>query len=133
MEARELPQRHFRFGAVAGGLIVLALGTALLLDRTGALDMRAGHLFPSLVLIVIGAAMVFEKSAVIYSRPVRDENGELCLRARKRGGAAGGVWMIGIGVWLLISQNHIWGLTFHSSWPLFLVLVGLMMVMRGWR
>jgi hypothetical protein len=133
MDTTELPQRPFRFGAVVGGLIVLAAGVALLLDQTGALEMRAGRLIGPFVLIVIGAAMVFDKSAFIYSRRVRDDNGDVRLRVRQRGGAGGGIWMIGIGLWLLVSQNHIWGLTFHTSWPLFVILAGLMILMRGCR
>jgi len=133
METGELPQRHMRFGAVVGGLIVLAVGVALLLDQTGMLEMRAGHLIGPFVLIVIGAAMIFEKGGFIYSQPVRDDNGDVRLRVRKRGGSTGGLWLIGIGVWLLVSQNHIWGLTFHTSWPLFVILSGIMIVMRGCR
>jgi LiaI-LiaF-like transmembrane region len=133
MDTGELPQRHMRFGAVVGGLIVLAAGVALLLDQTGALEIRAGHLIGPFVLIVIGAAMIFDKGGVIYTQPARDENGDVRLRVRKRGGAAGGLWLIGIGVWLLVSQNHIWGLTFHTSWPLFVILAGIMILMRGCR
>ena len=133
METGELPQRHMRFGAVVGGLIVLAAGVALLLDQTGALEIRAGHLIGPFVLIAIGAAMIFEKGGVIYTQPARDENGDVRLRVRTRGGSAGGLWLIGIGVWLLVSQNHIWGLTFHTSWPLFVILSGIMILMRGCR
>jgi hypothetical protein len=34
---------------------------------------------------------------------------------------------------MLISQMHLFGLTYGTSWPLFIILMGLMLVIRGWR
>jgi hypothetical protein len=133
MEPRKTVPWNLRPGAIAGGIILVALGGALLLDRTGTIDIQTGHLIAPLILIVLGATMMFEKGAVVYSKPVRDEQGDVRLSTCTRGGSAAGLWLLGIGVWMLISQNHFWGLTFQTSWPLFIVLAGLTIAIRGWR
>ena len=43
------------------------------------------------------------------------------------------MYLIGLGVWLLVSQNHFLGLTFATSWPLLIMLSGFMIVIRGMR
>ncbi len=124
----------FRPGAIVGGLILLVVGTAALLDNTGAMDVRLGRLIAPLVLIVLGASMMFDKSAIIYSPRLPGEDGKTQMRVtRTRGGSIGGLWLIGIGAWMMVSQLHLWGLTYHTSWPLFIILTGLMTVIRGWR
>jgi hypothetical protein len=133
MDSRDSSVRTFRPVAIVGGLILLALGAALLLDRSGLVQIDTRHLIGPLVLIVMGAAMTFERTSLACVAPGRDESGDLRRRYRRGRMPGGGLWLIGIGVWILISQNHIWGLGFDSSWPLFLVFMGLMMVIRGWR
>ena len=45
----------------------------------------------------------------------------------------GGVWLIGIGAVMLLAQTHAFGLDSHNSWPLFIILSGLIMLIRGVR
>jgi hypothetical protein len=40
---------------------------------------------------------------------------------------------MGIGAWMLVSQMHLFGLTYATSWPLFIILMGLMIMIRGTR
>ena len=122
-----------RPAAIVGGSIVLALGILMLLDRTGAIDVHAGRLIAPAVLIILGATMVFDKGGIVYSQPFRDERGDMRMRVRKRGGSTGGLWLIGVGSWMMISQSHLWGLGYHNSWPLLIILMGILMVFRGWR
>jgi hypothetical protein len=131
METDDRPRRPFRPGAVIGGGVLLALGAGLLVDRTGVLHLH--NLTAPLVLIVLGALTTFEHSRIVYSVPVKDDEGKLKFQTRARRTPGSGLWLIWIGVWMLISQNHLWGFTFQTSWPLFLVLMGIMMVLRGWR
>ncbi len=133
MNANVDSPRSFQPGAVIGGLLLLAFGAALLLDTTGTLHMRTGHLFPAIVLIVIGATMTMDRSAFVYRIPERDDAGSGRVRVRQHRRGTGGLWLIAIGVWMFISQNHLWGFSFETSWPLFLVMTGLLMVIRGWR
>jgi hypothetical protein len=51
----------------------------------------------------------------------------------RRGGMTSGIWLIGLGVWMLVSQIHLWGLDYHNSWPLVVILSGVVMLMRGIR
>jgi hypothetical protein len=34
---------------------------------------------------------------------------------------------------MLVSQTHLFGLTYDTSWPLFIILAGVMILIRGWR
>src|SRR5262249_21854115 len=122
--------RRFRPGAVIGGVVLLALGVGLLIDRTGVLQLH--HLTAPLVLIVLGAIMSLEHGGFVYSVPVRDDEGNVRFQTRQRRGIGSGLWLIWIGIWMVISQNHLWGFTFQTSWPLFIVIMGVMMVLRGW-
>jgi len=134
MEIEQVPeQKRYRPGVVAAGGILLAVGVAMLLDSTGAIDVRMGHLSAPLVLIALGVGMMLDKGGVVYGRRTRSEDGQMRMRTRTRGGASGGFWLIGIGVWMLVSQMHLFGLNFNNSWPLFIVLSGVMMVIRGAR
>jgi putative Mn2+ efflux pump MntP len=117
---------RLRPGSIAGGLIVLALGTAMLLDRAGAADIRTGHLAAPLILIAIGVAMVFDRAAVVCGR--RDP---VTRHAKRRGDPLSGLWFIGIGAWMMVSELRMFGLTYGTSWPLIVVLSGVMMVLRG--
>ena len=131
METEDRPIRTFRPGAVVGGGVLLALGAGLLLDRSGTIGMH--HLTGPIVLIVLGAAMTLEHSGFLWTIPPRVDNGDTRSRARRRQIPGGGVWLIGIGVWMLVSQNQLWGFTFETSWPLLIVFMGVVMVLRGWQ
>jgi len=131
MTIEDRPTRRFRPGAVVGGVVLLALGVGLLIDRTGLLQLH--HLTAPLVLIVLGAIMSLEHGGFVYSVPVRDDEGNVRFQTRQRRGLGSGLWLIWIGIWMIISQNHLWGFTFQTSWPLFIVIMGVMMVLRGWR
>jgi len=114
IELEDREARRFHPPAFVAGAILLALGASLLFDRAGMIDVPAGHLFPAAFLILLGS--------------LRFINGN---SGRRRG--TGGVWLIGIGCWMLISELHLFGLSYDTSWPLFIILMGLMLVIRGWR
>jgi hypothetical protein len=126
-----------RPGAIVAGVMLLGLGVAMLLDTTGMLQVRAGRLIAPFVLIAVGSLIVLDHGGFAGARCPRDEDGgddrPVRARRRRRGGAAGGIWLIGIGMWMLVSQTHMFGLTFHTSWPLVIVLMGLLMMIRGMR
>jgi len=129
MDTQDRPLRAFRPGAVVGGLVLLALGAGLLLDRSATLGLH--NLTGPLVLIVLGSIMTLERGVFVCAVPRKDD-GDVRPRRRQNNPGAG-VWLIGIGIWILVSQNHLWGLRFETSWPLFIVFMGIMMVVRGWR
>jgi hypothetical protein len=131
MTIEDGPTRSFRPGAVVGGLVLLALGAGLLVDRTGVPQLH--HLTAPIVLIVLGAVMSLEQCGIVQTVAVRDDQGNERFQTRRRRGFGSGGWLIWIGIWMLISQNHLWGFTFQTSWPLFIVGMGAMIVLRGWR
>ena len=94
-------------GALVVGLLIMALGVGLLLDRTGVLVGFGWRTFWPCVLIAIGA--------IRLSFP-RDDG-------RRDGG-----WMLFIGVLLLLNQTLV--LRFQESWPLFVVAIGVTMVWK---
>lgn len=125
--------RGFQPGAVVAGAVLLALGTSMLLKSTGAVDLNFGRLIGPLVLIAIGTSMVLGRSAVVIGHREAVVDGRRRRHPWRRGGTAGGVWMIGLGVWMMVSQTHLFGLTFATSWPILLILSGLTIVIRGMR
>lgn len=129
MVPKESSQRSFRFGVVVAGLILLAVGATTLLDHSGVLWF---HTAP-LVLIALGASMVLDRTARPDSGPDSDVRGNVRSSSCGRTSYTAGLWLIGIGAWMLVSQNHLWGLSFETSWPLLIVVMGLLMVVRGWR
>ena len=101
-------------GRVASGLVILALGTLMLLDRHDVFGRDAMRLFPGVVLIVLGA--------------VRLVSGD-CSR-HGRGTGFGGFWLVFIGAWLIANERHLMGLTYRDSWPILIIGAGVIIVLR---
>jgi hypothetical protein len=126
MEMQQVQQPAMRPGPIVGGVLLLVLGGGMLLDTTGIADIRMGRLIAPLVLISIGVSSLLSAS-------VPDGEDERQGRRRRRRDSFGGLWLIGIGAWMLASQTHVFGLTFGTSWPLLVILTGIMIVIRGIR
>ena len=126
--------RGRRSGAVIAGVILLVLGISMLLDTTGVFAFPVRRLFAPLVLIVIGTVIIADRRPPAY-RPGDPLDDETRRRSRldRRHGASGGYWLIGIGVWMMASQLHVFGLDYGNSWPLFIILSGVLMLMRGMK
>jgi hypothetical protein len=131
MDLQERPVRPFRPGAVVGGVVLLALGVGLLLERSGVFALH--HVVAPFVLIGLGAATMLGRGAFACSVPGRHENDSARVETRRRRGPGGGLGLILFGIWILISQNNLWGFTVQTSWPLLIVYMGVMMVVQGWR
>ena len=122
-----------RPGAIAAGLLLVGLGLAMFLDTTGVLRVNAGRLVAPFFLIALGSAIVLDRGGFVAEcGRGRGEEGR-SGRIRRRGGPFGGLWLIGIGCWMLVSQTHLFGLTYDTSWPLFIILAGVMILIRSWR
>lgn len=120
-----------RPGAILGGGILLVVGTTLLLDRTGVIAASLGQLIAPLVLITMGAMIMVEKSGIVGGYRARPADG--LGQPRRPGGSIPGLWQMGLGVWMLLSQTHVWGLDFQNSWPLIVILGGVIMLGKGIR
>ena len=101
-------------GRVAAGLVVLTLGLLMLLDRHDVVGHDAMRLFPGIVLMLIGG--------------VRLLFGDEGHRRRHRG--FGGVWLVVVGSWLVVNESHVMGLTYNDSWPLLIIAIGVLIVVR---
>ena len=126
-DTAERPARGVLPGAIVAGVILLALGIAMLADRTGLVDVRVNRLVAPLVLIAMGTAIVLDRDRTAERRR---RDGRI---ARRRRGGIGGIWLVGVGSWMLISQSHLFGLTFHTSWPIIVIMAGVIIVIRGVR
>ena len=101
-------------GRIAAGVLILGMGVLLMLDRTGVLSIDAGRLIAPFVLIALGL--------------LRSVGG--WGQGWRRRDPLAGFWLIAVGAWMLISELHVAGLTYHTSWPLIIVALGLLMVLR---
>lgn len=97
------------------GIALVALGALLLVDRMAIVDVRISY-WPFFVL-----AFAFIK----LLNPPSTEQG-----ARSRRGA---MWLLLIGCWGIVSEFHLFGLDYDTSWPLMVVAAGLMMVWRWYE
>ena len=88
-------------------------------------DPNAGAKGVSLILV--------EKGTFVCGRRERTADGVAITRRRHGGGLTGGLWLIGVGCWMLVSQVHLFGLDYSNSWPLFIILSGIIMLIKGLR
>ena len=92
------------------GLLLVVLGVGLLLDQLGMLEIeRLWHYWP-LVLVVVGV------NRMIGFPSARD--------------FTGGLWMACIGGWLFLTLENKFGLTFRNSWPVFIIISGVSIVLE---
>jgi hypothetical protein len=134
MDMDQQPPRSVRPGAIAAGAILLTVGVAMFLDSTGAVDVRLGRLIGPLVLIALGSSILLEKgTAIRIGRRAIDATDEERPGPRKRGDGNSGLWLIGIGLWMMVSQLNLFGLHYGNSWPILIIMSGIMIVIRGVR
>jgi hypothetical protein len=103
-------------GQIVIGLIVLAMGAVLLVDRYLVPNVSLMRSWWPMILIVMGAAR-------LATPPTSPEN--RCSRRRS------GVWLIMIGLWALVSDSHLFGFSFATSWPLLVIGAGVIIVWRA--
>ncbi len=127
----DLSDGRMRPGVLVGGTLLIAIGGLLLLDTSGLFDVPLHRLIGPIALITLGTLMMVGKGG--FAIGYRGDADGRAARARMRGGTIGGLWLIGIGVWMLLSQTHAFGLDFHNSWPLFIILSGLIMLVKALR
>ena len=91
------------------GLVLIALGVIFLLDRMNMVEAETlWHYWP-LVMVVAG---------------INQTIGYPSAREFKSG-----LWTTFVGLWLFAAQEQIFGLTYANSWPLFLLMAGLQLVL----
>jgi len=123
--------RAWHPAAVVAGGVLLVLGVAML-STPIEVPIEDGRLIVPFGMILIGATSLLGNRTCV-DKPAADEATGGRRRAARRNRSTSGLWMIGIGCWLLVSQTHLFGLGFGTSWPLLLVVMGLLLMIRGWR
>src|SRR3954454_10370025 len=104
-----MPIRKLDADGLFAGLLLIAIGTLLLLDHMGYASLHdVLHNYWPMFLVILGVS-----------------------RFAHRRAAWSGVWLIIIGIWLQITTLHVWGVSFNSSWPLLLIAMGALMVVRA--
>lgn len=92
------------------GLLLMLFGLVLLLDQLDMFDLsRLWHYWP-LLLVVVGL------NKMIGSPTARD--------------FTSGVWMTFIGLWLFVVFEGMFGLTFYNSWPIFIIVSGVTIMLQ---
>jgi hypothetical protein len=123
-----------RPGAIVGGGFLLVLGATMFLDRTGVADISVGRLIGPACLIILGMLTLAESGGgLAFGRRERAPDGTTRPDRSKRGAATGGLWLLGVGCWMLVSQLNVLGLDYGNSWPLLVILSGIIMLVRGTR
>jgi uncharacterized membrane protein HdeD (DUF308 family) len=91
------------------GLVLIALGVIFLLDRMDIVEAETlWHYWP-LLMVVAGI-----NQTIGYPSARQFRNG---------------LWTIFTGLWLFAVFENLFGLTFRNSWPLFLLMGGVLMVL----
>lgn len=95
---------------VVWGLLLVLFGVVLLLDQLDVFDVRElWHYWP-LLLVVFGA------NKMIGAPTARD--------------VTSGLWLVFVGAWLFAIFEELFGLTFYNSWPFFIIISGVTMVLE---
>lgn len=100
--------RRSKAGALFGGIALIAVGTLFLLDETGIADFGdvIRNYWP---LFVVGVGVMRLIEGQIWD----------------------GLWLVAVGGWMQLVTLHLFGLTWGSSWPLLLIILGAGMVIRA--
>ena len=107
------------------GIALLAFGALLLLNNTDIINLGPIHNFWPVILIVIGV------STMVNSYDRQDSGAGVWRMRGRRPHSGGGIWLILVGLWFLVSTNHLLGLSFRDTWPMFIIAWGVSMVWRS--
>jgi hypothetical protein len=92
------------------GLALIVIGLAIMAKRLDLWELHFSREFWPVIPLAIGVLHIL----VGGRRKIR-----------------GGMWLIYVGVWGLISEFHFFGLDYGTSWPLLIIAVGLNTVWRS--
>ena len=98
-------QRRRSYGQFGVGFFLLAIGIALLLDKFDIFYIGDVWRFWPIIFIAIGLGHLLDAQGVREYR-------KAC-------------WWLFMGSWFLISELHMFGLSYHNSWPILLIGMGI--------
>ncbi|MEA2164391.1 MAG: hypothetical protein QOK37_2518 [Thermoanaerobaculia bacterium] len=101
-------RRRINTDGLFWGVLLIVGGTALLVQRLGVADLSwIMRTFWPLFIVAAGMSKLFHRRT-IWS----------------------GLWLLAVGAWLQAVTLHVSGMTYSSSWPLLLVILGAGMIGR---
>ncbi|BEV71719.1 hypothetical protein THUN1379_12010 [Paludibacterium sp. THUN1379] len=103
------PMRRFHF--LLSGLSLILLGVLLALANLGTVAPQSVWQILPILIGLSGLVRV--------------------VTARRFFPGAKGLLRIALAIWLYACIGHYWGLTFHNSWPVLLILFGCRVTLRG--
>jgi hypothetical protein len=92
------------------GAVLITAGVAFLLDRIGQLEL--GHLWRYWPVLMVIAGL---------SNMVPPTTPKLVLN---------GLSWIAFGAWFFVSMERLWGLGFHNSWPILIIMWGVKLALK---
>jgi hypothetical protein len=104
-------EKHFSYGQLGVGIFLLVAGIALLLNNFDILNNAPVWKFWPIIFIAIGIGRLLD------ARSTRENQK--------------GFWMLFLGTWFLISELHIFGLSYYNSWPILLIGMGIGMLWKS--
>jgi len=114
------PRNRFPSGAVW----LIALGAIFLIGNSGLFHTFPAHWLIPFLLIAFGIWQFFRKMTE-FGAPLADD-GSVTYRFRLFHALRGAIWIILVGVLFLLDSLHI--LSWGRSWPLFIIVAGLMAI-----
>lgn len=102
---------HDRRRALLWGIFLIAIGGLLMMDRFGVFESEPWWRYAPLILVLFGINRI--------------------ISSKKAKHLADGFWQIFLGFWLFASLVHLWGLSFHNSWPFLLIAWGVSIIVKS--
>ena len=94
-----------------GGLVLVVVGSALLMDRMNLIDNNlVWHFWPALIAL-------FGLGHIVGARHPRE--------------AVRGLLIVAVAFWLYAAMEHLWGWSFRTTWPFILIAFGLSRVLES--
>lgn len=110
----------------AGAVWLIGLGTIFLLTTTGIFDIFPGGILVGFLLIGLGVWVFLRRMLETGAGLASNGTPEYSLRLFRA--ARGAVWLILLGLLLLLNDFHV--LSWHRSWPLFIIVAGVMTLLE---
>ncbi|HSR51189.1 MAG TPA: DUF5668 domain-containing protein [Acidobacteriota bacterium] len=111
LESNDVSPQRRALGPLIGGLILIALGLALFFDTINLWEFEDVFRFWPLALVGLGLSKLIS--------PQKDDD------------RRGGLWLVGIGAWLLVPSLRLFDLGWEDSWPLILIVIGLLIIIQS--
>jgi hypothetical protein len=102
--------KRLSYGQIGVGIFLLIVGVALLLDKIDILSIGILNNVPfwkfwPVIFIAMGISRLLDA--------------QFAHEFQK------GLWMLFLGTWFLVSELHVFGLTYHNSWPILIIGIGI--------